>query len=207
MNWCCTKESPFVTALAGLYLPALPDVMSFVVITAAIFGVNATLYASVRLLQSLAASGLGPQAVHRVDRRGVPTPSLLTVAGIIGALVLLLSSVAGAAAAFEIILGACAAFILFGWISILVSHIGYRRRVEAGLLSEVAFRQPGGALTSKVVAAIFLAMFAWMSFDFRNPHWYYAVIASVVLLGGATLVYAYFSRKHRDQGVTTLPRR
>jgi L-asparagine permease len=200
-----TIESPFVTALSSLGLPALPDVMNFVVITAAISGVNVTMYASVRLLQSLAANGLGPQGVHRVDRRGVPTPSLLTIAAVIGALVLLLTFVAGASSAFEIILGACAAFILFGWISILVSHIGYRRRVQNGLLHDVEFRQPGGATTSTLVVAAFVGMFLWMTFDLSNPHWYYSLIAALVLLGGATLLYRYFAAKYPQQGVQTLP--
>ena len=47
------EQSPFVTALSSLNIPALAGIMNFVVLTAAISGVNATLYACVRLLRNL----------------------------------------------------------------------------------------------------------------------------------------------------------
>lgn len=174
--------------------------MNFVVITAAISGVNATVYATVRLLQSLAAHGLGPKAVDLVDRRGVPTPSLVSVGAVVATIVLLLNFAGGAEVAFGLILGAVAGFILFGWISILVSHAGYRRRFDKGLLPEVPFRQPGGRVTSLIVAALFVAMFLWMSVDTGVTAW----IGTLAVLVYGGVLYLWFSRRNPD-GTRTLP--
>jgi L-asparagine permease len=73
------EESPFVTALASLDVPYLGGVMNFVVLTAALSGVNATLYAVVRLLRNLAANGSAPKATVRITRKGVPIGGLLSI--------------------------------------------------------------------------------------------------------------------------------
>jgi L-asparagine permease len=176
------EESPFVTALGSLGITGPGGIMNFVVLTAALSGVNATLYAVSRLLRNLAANGCAPKATTYVSRRGVPVGALVSIGAVLLVGVLLID-VFGASHAFEIALGACAVFILFGWIAIFVSHIGFRRQVSAGRIALGSFRMPGAPYTDWLCLAALVAMFLWLVFDQRNPNWWHSLIAAVVLLG------------------------
>lgn len=196
-------ESPFVTALGSLDIPALAGIMNFVVLTAAISGVNATLYATVRLLRNLAAHGQAPRATATVSRRGVPSGALLAVLGVY-LLGIVLIYFLGASHAFEIILNAAAVFILFGWISIFVSHLGYRRAVARGTVPAVGFRMPGAPVTNWICLVFLVAVALYMMFDLRNPTWYYSLIAGAVILLGTTVGYEVTSRRVARDGLPAL---
>jgi L-asparagine permease len=193
-------ESPFVTALGSLDVPYLAGGMNFVVLTAAISGVNATLYAASRLLHDLAASGSAPKATVVMSRRGVPVGALVSIGGFFLAGVLLIYFT-GAAHTFEVALAAAAVFILFGWIAIFVAHLGFRRQVEAGHVAPVGFRMPGSPYTDYACLGVLVLLFVSMVFDFRNPTWYYSLIAAVVLLVGHNLTYEIVKRNVVSHGL------
>jgi len=199
-------ESPFVTALASLNIPALAGIMNFVVLTAAISGVNATLYACVRLLRNLAAHGQAPRVTSTVSHRGVPSGALITVLGVY-LLGIVLIWFLGASHAFEVVLSACAVFILFGWISIFVSHLGYRRAVARGDAHAVGFRMPGAPVTNWVCLAFLVAVALYMMFDVRNPTWYYSLIAGVLILVGTNVGYELSRRRVARHGLPDLETR
>lgn len=190
-------ESPFVTALASLHVPGLAGVMNFVVLSAAISGVNATLYAAVRLLRNLAAHGQAPRATVWVSRRGVPAGGLLTV-GCVYLIGIGLIYVAGASHAFEVVLSACAVFILFGWISIFLSHLGYRRALAAGRVAASSFRMPGSPVTDYVCLVFLVAVALYMMFDMRNPTWWHSLVAGVLIVGATNLGYEVTRRRARS---------
>lgn len=197
------SESPFVTALASLNIPALAGIMNFVVLTAAISGVNATLYACVRLLRNLAAHGQAPRATSTVSRRGVPSGALVAILGVylLGIVVIYFL---GASHAFEIVLSACAVFILFGWIFVFVSHLGYRRAVARGDAHAVGFRMPGAPVTNWVCLVFLVAVAGYMMLDVRNPHWYYSLIAGVLILVGTNAGYEVSRRRVDKHGLPHL---
>src|SRR5205814_2373848 len=70
-------ESPFVSVLAKLGIPAAAGVMNFVVLTAALSSANANLYLISRTLFSLSRAGFVPQALGNVSSRGAPVNALL----------------------------------------------------------------------------------------------------------------------------------
>ena len=113
--------------------------MNFVVLTAALSGVNATLYAAMRLLRNLAANRRAPAVTNLMSRNGVPVGALGSIRSVF-LLGTLLIFFAGASSAFEIVLGAVAVFVLFGWIAIFVSHLGFLRAVEDGRVPRPEFR-------------------------------------------------------------------
>ena len=192
-----------MTALASLNIPALAGIMNFVVLTAAISGVNATLYACVRLLRNLAAHGQAPRATSMLSRRGVPSGALIAILGVYLAGIVMIYFL-GASHAFEAVLSACAVFILFGWISIFVSHLGYRRAVARGDAHAVDFRMPGAPVTNWVCLVFLVAVAGYMMFDVRNPHWYYSLIAGVLILVGTNVGYEISRRRVDKHGLPHL---
>lgn len=59
-------------------------------------------------------------------------------------------------------------FILFGWISIFVSHIGYRRKVAWRSALPVNFRMPGAPVTNYICLAFLIIVALYIMFDFSN---------------------------------------
>ncbi|RLZ04044.1 amino acid permease [Kocuria tytonicola] len=188
------EQSPFVTALSSLNIPALAGIMNFVVLTAAVSGVNATLYACVRLLRNLAAHRQAPEVMSKVSERGVPSGALVCIFGF-DLLGIALIYVLGASDAFEVVLSACSVFVLFGWISIFVSHLGYRRQVSRGLLPGVHFKMPGAPVTNWVCLVFLSVLSLYIMFDLSNPHWYYSLLAGVLILVATNIGYE-FSKRH-----------
>ena len=197
------EQSPFVTALSSLNIPALAGIMNFVVLTAAISGVNATLYACVRLLRNLAAHGQAPEVMSKVSHRGVPSGALLCIF-VFDLFGIVLIYALGAADAFEVVLSACSVFVLFGWISIFVSHLGYRRQVDRGQVAPVHFKMPGAPVTNYVCLTFLVVLSLYIMFDFSNPHWYYSLLAGVLIIVATTVGYEFSKRHVAKKGLPEL---
>lgn len=190
-----------MTALGSLGVTGLGGVMNFVVLTAAISGLNATIYATVRMLRNLAANKRAPKFANYMNRHGSPAGSLILLSAVF-LLGVLLISFAGAMAAFEIILGSVAVFVLLGWITIFVSHLGYLRKVRTGEVPRPSFRA-GGAVVDYICLALLGALALWMMLDMRNPHWYYSLGGAIILIGGLNIAYNIVRRRTPDVSTTT----
>jgi amino acid transporter, AAT family len=117
-------ESPFVSVLAKLGIPAVAGVMNFVVLSAALSSANANLYLISRTLFSLARAGFVPQKLGNVTRHGAPVNALL-VSGVglgIAALIRALFP----DTAYQWLFGVALFGALFVWLMIFVTHIAFR---------------------------------------------------------------------------------
>src|SRR5262249_18435578 len=79
--------SPFVTFFCRIGVPAAGDIMNFVMLTAALSGLNAGLYSTGRTLRAMAITGSAPKFAARMSSAGVPFAGILftgciTLAGI-----------------------------------------------------------------------------------------------------------------------------
>ncbi|WP_427132153.1 amino acid permease [Pseudarthrobacter sp. S9] len=196
-------ESPFVTALAGLHIGWLPSVMNFVVLTASISGINATLYASVRALRTLASNGEAPRFTAKISKSGVPVGSLAAIGGFY-LLGVLMTYVFGGAAVFETALGACAVCILLLWGSLFACQLRFRQRVKAGLLPAVEFRMPGAPYTSWLALAVLAVVFLSMVLPGTSSTWWMSLTGTVLLLGAIAVGYE-FSKRRRAKTEARLP--
>lgn len=191
-------ESPFVTAMAGLNVPWLPSVMNFVVLTASISGINATLYASVRALRTLASNGEAPRFTEKITRGGVPIGSLSAIGGFY-LLGVVMTYVFGGGAVFETALGACAVCILLLWSSLFACQLRYRQKVRAGLLPAVEFKMPGAPFTSWLSLAILAVVFLSMVMPGTSSTWWMSLSGTVLLLGSITVGYEFSKRRRTGE--------
>ena len=118
-------ESPFVSALGGLGIPAAAGVMNFVVLSAALSSANANLYLISRTLFSLARAGFAPRALGAVSHRGAPVNALLASGLGLGATVLV--QILWSDTAYQKLFGVALFGALFVWLMIFVTHIAFRR--------------------------------------------------------------------------------
>lgn len=135
-------ESPFVTVFSAVGIPYAADVMNFVIITALLSAGNSGLYSCARMLFSLAEEGHAPQALRRLNSRGIPMAALGV--SMLGAAASLLSSVIAAATVY-LVLVSIAGFAVVGvWMSIAASQFFHRRRFvrDGGDVRALPYRTP-----------------------------------------------------------------
>lgn len=119
------RVSPFVYVFQSVGIRGAAALMNFVVLTAALSGANASLYAATRMLYSLAHDGNAPRVFQRISNRGIPVPALLgSAVGLAAAVVI---SVLIPARAFALMIAVAYFQIMFVWIAILVAYMVFRK--------------------------------------------------------------------------------
>ncbi|MFG2093381.1 amino acid permease [Streptomyces sp. NPDC048612] len=148
-------ESPFVTVLSKVGVPAAGGVMNLVVLTAAMSSLNSGLYSTGRILRSMAMSGSAPRFTGVMSRSQVPYGGILLTSGVcvlgVGLNYVVPSE------AFEIVLNFAALGILSTWAIIMICHLRFWRKARAGELVRPGYRLPGSPWTESVTLA-FLAL-------------------------------------------------
>jgi len=144
MPWNHTgvSESPFVTVLRLAKVPAAAYLMNFVVLTAALSGANAKLYAASRLLFSMGRSGWAPASVGKLNASGSPRIALLISSyGIVTTLII---ENWAPQKAFVYIMGAAFSGLILSWVVSLAAHVSFRRRLTPEQLAALPMRSPLG---------------------------------------------------------------
>ncbi|MCQ8194398.1 amino acid permease [Streptomyces rugosispiralis] len=147
-------ESPFVTVLSKIGVPAAGGVMNLVVLTAAMSSLNSGLYSTGRILRSMAMSGSAPKFTGAMSRTHVPYGGIL-LTSFFCVLGVGLNYVVPSKA-FEIVLNFAAIGILSTWAMIMLCHLLFWRRAQAGQVSRPGYRLPGSPYT-EIVTLGFLA--------------------------------------------------
>ncbi|MBP2060253.1 amino acid permease [Streptomyces iranensis] len=147
-------QSPFVTVLSKIGVPAAGGVMNLVVLTAAMSSLNSGLYSTGRILRSMAMSGSAPRFTGAMSRTHVPYGGIL-LTSFFCVLGVGLNYVVPSEA-FEIVLNFAAIGILSTWAVIMLCHLLFWRRAQAGQVSRPGYQLPGSPYT-EIVTLGFLA--------------------------------------------------
>ena len=133
-----SSQSPFVTVLSAIGIPAADDVMNLVVLTAAMSSLNAGLYATGRTLRSLAMAGTAPKFAKRMNKAGVPYGGILITCavGILGVFLNMIMP----EKAFEVVLNLSGIGTVSAWASIMLCHWALVRRARQGKLQRPEFQ-------------------------------------------------------------------
>ena len=156
-------ESPFVTFFAAIGVPHAGDIMQVVVLTAALSSVNAGLYATGRVLRSMAVAGEAPHFAARMNKHHVPYGGITVIAGL--GLIGVLINYVFPSNAFEMVMNMAGIGIAGTWISILVSHWIFVHKARAGQMERPAFRLRGAPVLNAVTILFLLAVIVAMWFD------------------------------------------
>ncbi|WP_055533473.1 amino acid permease [Streptomyces graminilatus] len=162
-NKYTSGESPFVTVLSNIGIPAAGGVMNLVVLTAAMSSLNSGLYSTGRILRSMAMSGSAPKFTGNMSRSQVPYGGILLTSGFC-VLGVGLNFVVPADA-FEIVLNFAAIGILATWGMIMICHLVFWRKTENGELTRPSYRLPGSPWTELVTLAFLASVLVLMYAD------------------------------------------
>jgi AAT family amino acid transporter len=194
MPWNHTgvSESPFVSVLRLAKVPAAAYLMNFVVLTAALSGANAKLYAASRLLFSMGRTGWAPASLGKLNASGSPRLALLVSSyGIVTALII--EHWAGQQS-FVYIMGAAFSGLIFSWVLSLAAHVSFRRRLTPEQLAALPMRSPLGAWGS---------MLGFVLASITVLHTFFATrinaVGGSVFFAALTAAYLFLKRRHQPQ--------
>jgi amino acid transporter, AAT family len=148
--------SPFVRVFDVMHVPIAAHIVNFVVLTAALSGMNCSLYLATRMVFSLARGGYAPAALGRVSERGTPIPALLVSA--VGLGIATLFAILFPNSAYVYMFGIALFGGLFVWLMIFVTHLSFRRQWEAQGGRTLPVRMPFFPVTTILGALAVLAI-------------------------------------------------
>ena len=158
-------SSPFTLVFERAGIAFAAAAMNAVILTAILSAGNSGLYASTRMLYSMAHDGKAPKIFGRTNSRGVPIFALLATAavGLFGFLAALVGQ--GAAYAWLLNVSGLCGFIV--WVGIAVSHYRFRRGyVAQGYdLSDLPYKAPLFPLGPIVAFVMLLAVIGGQNFE------------------------------------------
>ena len=136
------NQSPFVLVFKSIGLPFAGDLMNFVVLTAILSAANSGLYASTRMLWSLANEGMIPLKYAKTNSRDVPMIALCL--SMIGGILALISSVVAASTVYLVLVSISGLAVVIVWMAIVLSEINFRKQfLKSGhSLNELKFKTP-----------------------------------------------------------------
>ena len=173
-------ESPFVKVLSLSGIPYAAGIMNFVVISAALSGMNTNVYLCSRMLFSLARGNYAPKALGSLNRAG--TPVVATLAS--GAVILTAIGLAKfTPKAYSYLQGVALFGAIVVWALILVSHLGFRRKHKA---ADLEVRMPLFPALQIAGLALLVALLVTMGLD---PDWHLSWIVGVPWLLLLTVGY------------------
>lgn len=122
-------QSPFVLIFSEMGIPFAADIMNFVVLTAIISAANSGLYASTRMLWSLANEGIIPKIFKQTNRKEIPIYTL--IASMIGGVFALFSAVYAAGSVYLVLVSISGLAVVFVWMAIALSELQFRKHYVA----------------------------------------------------------------------------
>lgn len=134
--------SPFVWVFNKVGVTFASYVMLFVIFCAAISAANSAIYASSRMLWSMAQDNLAPKSFSKVNKRGVPIKGILFISII--ALVSLFSKYIAAEKLYIYLVASTGQVGCFAWIIIAWCQYQFRKGINSGKYPKemIKFKSP-----------------------------------------------------------------
>ncbi|MFP5345857.1 MAG: amino acid permease [Actinomycetes bacterium] len=159
LPWNSTRlgDSPYVSAMEEMGIPAVAEIMNFVVLTAVLSCLNSGLYTASRMLFVLAARNEAPAKMLSINRRGVPAWAILSSTAIGFACVI--AAYVSPDKVFLFLLNSSGAIILFVYLLICLSQLVMRRKIPPERLRVKMWLYPVLTLaTAAAIVAVLVSM-------------------------------------------------
>ncbi|MBP0623682.1 amino acid permease [Cupriavidus consociatus] len=188
-----TKGSPFVDVFTKIGVPAAAGIMNFVVVTAVLSAVNASVFTNSRTFYNLALQKNAPAFLGTVNSRNVPSRAIMLVFATMFAGVLL--NYLMPEKAFELFSSVTVFALVCAWTSILVSHLRFRRlRIQTGQADGLSYKMPffpyGNYIALAFVAAVLVCIAIL-------PDMRMSLVVSAVWVGIVFVAYKFYTSEQK----------
>ncbi|KUM30772.1 amino acid permease [Glutamicibacter mishrai] len=157
--------SPFTLVFERAGIAFAAALMNAVILSAILSAGNSGLYASARMLYSMAKDGKAPKIFARLNKRGVPVPAMLLTAsvGLFG----FLTAIIGQGEAYTWLLNVSGLSGFIAWVGIAVSHYQFRKAYLASGqdLADLPYKAPLFPLGPILAFVILLVVIAGQNYQ------------------------------------------
>ncbi|KRN89578.1 amino acid permease [Ligilactobacillus ceti] len=190
--------SPFTLVFKRAGLASAASVMNAVILTSVISSANSGMYASTRMLYSLAKTGDAPRVFKKINQRGIPYPALLGTTAV--GLFTFLTSVFGEHI-YTFLVSASGLTGFIAWLGIAVSHYRFRRafKAQGHDLNELRYRAkwfPVGPILSFVLCILVILgqdLQSFADFDWQ------AIMVTYMSIPLFLILFFYYKIKHKTK--------
>ena len=171
--------SPFVDVFDKIGLHMAAKIMSIVVITAALSAYNSCLYSAIRMLANLGRHKSAPAFLASVDKNNVPKNALY-VTSLIVVLTVIFNYIFPKHAIIYLI-GITTASVIITWTTIILCHIGFRRKVP---MEKIGYKLPFFPYLNYIALLIMFAVVVVMFFmpDMKDAVYFMPIWISIVTI-------------------------
>ncbi|MFC7395200.1 S-methylmethionine permease [Scopulibacillus cellulosilyticus] len=190
-------KSPFVAVFERIGVPYAADIMNFVILTAILSAANSGLYASSRMLWSLANKKTISPVFAKLTKRGVPLVAIIF--SMIGGGLALLSSIFAPGTVYIVLVSISGLAVVIVWMSISVSQFLFRRQYikEGNSVQDLAYRTPLYPIVPIASFVLCLASCIGIAFDPTQRIALYCGIPFIFICYGSY----YFTQRLKKRGV------
>ncbi|MGB8000248.1 MAG: S-methylmethionine permease [Anaerobacillus sp.] len=190
-------ESPFVVVLEQIGVPYAADIMNFVILTAILSAANSGLYASSRMLWSLANKRTISPVFAKLNKNGVPLNAV--VFSMLGGALALLSSIIAPDTVYVVLVSISGLAVVIVWMSISASQFLFRKRYlkEGNSIKDLGFRTPFYPFVPVLAFILCLASLIGIAFDPTQRVAIYCGIPFIALSYGSY----YLSKRAKKRGM------
>jgi L-asparagine transporter-like permease len=157
-NSLSTDVSPFVLILQRIGIPFSSGILNFIVLSAALSGLNSSMYSASRMLNSLSRDKQGSKLFLITNKNGVPIYAL-GLSSVVLMLTAILSYILPSKV-FVILAGASGFTAMFNWLTICITHFFYRKKTLKEKPERLKFKVVGYPYTTVFAGVLIIIVFA-----------------------------------------------
>ncbi|KIL37844.1 gamma-aminobutyrate permease [Gordoniibacillus kamchatkensis] len=193
--------SPFTIVFRNAGLAVAASVMNAIILTSVLSAGSSGMYASTRMLWTLAKEGSAPRWLGGLDRRGVPVASLVVTAAI--GMLAFLASLFGDGVVYTWLLNASGMCGFLAWVGIAVSHYRFRKAyvLQGHDPERLPYRArwfPFGPIAAFVVCVLVMIGQGYAALSGGTIDWT-GLIAAYIGLPIFAVVFLVYKIKHRTR--------
>lgn len=174
--------SPFTLIFEKAGLAFAAALMNAVILSSVLSAGNSGMYASTRVLYSMAKNGLAPKFLGKLNRRSIPINALLLTTAV--GMLAFLASFFGDGIVYNWLLNASGMCGFINWLAIAVCHYRFRRAflAQGHSLAELPFRArwfPAGPIFAFILCLIAIFGQNLGAFSSTSIDWYGIVVSYI----------------------------
>ena len=172
---------PYVSALQELHIPGAAQIMNAVILTAVLSALNSGLFASSRMLLAMARRSDAPQALVKLNSRGVPARAILT--GTAFGYCAVVMSYVSPDKVFAFLVSSYGTVAIFVYVLIAISELRLRGRLERESPEKLRVRMWAYPyLTWLAIVAMFGIVAAMAFIPDQRSSFLFGVVSALVML-------------------------
>lgn len=157
-------EAPFVTVLDSIGIPYAADIMNTVILTAILSASTSGLYASSRMLWSLANEGMISPSLVKINKNGVPMRAMIL--SMVGVVIALVASVYFEDTIFLALVSIAGFAVVIAWLAIPLAQLGFRKQfIKNHSVDELAYKTPFSPILPRVTVILLLISIIGIAWD------------------------------------------